>query len=212
MSEQWQSTTPKGGGGTGRREARRELESRYEVRLAGEGGQGMILAGVILAEAAAVYDGLNAIQTQSYGPEARGGASRSEVIVAEGEIDYPEVTQADLLLCMSQEACDKYYGQVEEDGLIVVDSCNVSRVPSHRAVSVPITDLAEQATGRRITASITALGLISGLTGLVTRQALEKAVRDRVPAGTEAINLKALAAGFAEAERLREELPELVRA
>jgi 2-oxoglutarate ferredoxin oxidoreductase subunit gamma len=211
MSEQWQSATPRGGGGA-RREARRELESRYEVRLAGEGGQGMILAGVILAEAAAVYDGLNAVQTQSYGPEARGGASRSEVIVAEGDIDYPEVTQADLLLCMSQEACDKYYGQVEEDGLIIVDSCNVSRVPSHRAVSVPITDLAEQATGRRITASITALGLIGGLTGLVTRQALEKAVRDRVPAGTETVNLKALAAGFAEAERLREVLPELVRA
>ena len=209
MSEQLESGTPKGGI---RREARRELEGRYEIRLAGEGGQGMILAGVILAEAAAVYDGLNAVQTQSYGPEARGGASRSEVIVAEGDIDYPEVTQADLLLCMSQEACDKYYGQVEEDGLIIVDSCNVSRVPSHRAVSVPITDLAEQATGRRITASITALGLIGGLTGLVTRQALEKAVRDRVPAGTETVNLKALAAGFAEAERLREVLPELVRA
>jgi len=209
MSEQWQSITPRKGA---RREAQRELESRYEVRLAGEGGQGMILAGVILAEAAAVYDGLNAVQTQSYGPEARGGASRSEVVVAEGEIDYPEVTQADFLLCMSQEACDKYYGQVKEDGLIVVDSCNVSRVPSHRAVSVPITDIAEQATGRRITASITALGLIGGLTGLVTRQALEKAVSDRVPAGTEAINLKALAAGFAEAERLRDEMPELVRA
>jgi len=194
-----------------RREARRELESRYEVRLAGEGGQGMILAGVILAEAAAVYDGLNAVQTQSYGPEARGGASRSEVIIAKGEIDYPEVTQADLLLCMSQEACEKYYGQVKEDGLIIVDSCNVSRVPSHRAMPVRITDIAERATGRRITASITALGLIAGLTGLVTRQALEKAVSDRVPAGTEAVNLQALAAGFAEAERLREELPEMVR-
>jgi len=112
---------------------------------------------------------------------------------------------------MSQEACDKYYSQVKEDGLIVVDSCNVSRVPSHRAVSVPITDIAEQATGRRITASITALGLIGGLTGLVSRQALEKAVSDRVPAGTEALNLKALAAGFAEAERLRDEVPDLSR-
>lgn len=206
MSENWQSAPPKKGA---RREAQRELESRYEVRLAGEGGQGMILAGVILAEAAAVYDGLDAVQTQSYGPEARGGASRSEVIIAQGEIDYPEVTEANLLLCMSQEACDKYYSQVKEDGLIIVDSCNVSRVPSHRAVSVPITDIAEKATGRRITASITALGLIAGLAGLVTRAALEKAVSDRVPSGTEAINLKALAAGFAEAERLRKEMPEV---
>ena len=97
-----------------RQEARRELEDRYEVRLAGEGGQGMILAGVILAEAAAVHDGLNAVQTQSYGPEARGGASRSEVIIARGDIDYPKVMSADFLLCMSQEACDKFYTQVKD--------------------------------------------------------------------------------------------------
>jgi 2-oxoglutarate ferredoxin oxidoreductase subunit gamma len=188
-----------------RQEARRELEDRYEIRLAGEGGQGMILAGVILAEAAAVYDGLNAVQTQSYGPEARGGASRSEVILARGEIDYPKVMAADLLLCMSQEACDKFYVHVREDGLIVVDSTKVSRVPSHRALCVPITQIAEEATGRRITASTVALGLVSGLTGVVTREALKKAVGDRVPAGTEEINLIALAAGFAEGERLLRE-------
>ena len=190
---------------TQRQEARRELEDRYEIRLAGEGGQGMILAGVILAEAAAVRDGLNAVQTQSYSPEARGGASRSEVIVAHGEIDYPKVMAADFLLCMSQEACDKFYTQVKEEGLIVVDSTNVSRVPSHRAISVPITQIAEEATGRRITASMVALGLISGLADVVTKQALERAIADRVPAGTEEMNLKALAAGFVEAERLRKE-------
>ncbi len=186
-----------------REAARRALEDRFEVRLAGEGGQGMILAGVILAEAAAVHDGLNAVQTQSYGPEARGGASRSEVIIARGEIDYPKVMAADLLLCMSQEACDKFYTQVKDDGCIIVDSTNVSRVPSHRAIAVPITQLAEEATGRRITASMVALGFLSGLTGVVSKEALEKAVADRVPAGTEEMNLKALAAGFAEAERLR---------
>jgi 2-oxoglutarate ferredoxin oxidoreductase subunit gamma len=188
-----------------RQEARRELEDRYEVRLAGEGGQGMILAGVILAEAAAVHDGLNAVQTQSYGPEARGGASRSEVIISRGEIDYPKVTAADLLLCMSQEACDKFYPEVKEEGCIVVDSDNVSRLPSHRAIAVPISQIAEQVTGRRITASMVALGLLGGLTGVVTKEALEMALRDRVPAGTEEVNLKALAAGFEEAERLRQE-------
>lgn len=185
-----------------REEARRDLDDRYEFRLAGEGGQGMILAGVILAEAAAVHDNLNAIQTQSYGPEARGGASRSEVIVARGEIDYPKVIQADCLLCMSQEACDKFYTQVKEDGWIVVDANNVSRLPSHRAVAIPISQIAEEVTGRRITASMVGLGIVSGLTGLISRQALEKAVADRVPAGTEEINLKALAAGFAEAQRV----------
>ena len=192
-----------------RREAQRALEDRYEVRLAGEGGQGMILAGVILAEAAAVYDGLNAVQTQSYGPEARGGASRSEVVLAKGEIDYPKVMAADLLLCMSQEACDKFYTQVKDNGHIIVDSNKVSRIPTHRAISVPITRLAEEATGRAITASTVALGLVCGLTDVVTRSALEQAISERAPAGTEEINLKALAAGLAEAERLREEVGDL---
>jgi 2-oxoglutarate ferredoxin oxidoreductase subunit gamma len=188
-----------------RRDARRGLKDRYEVRLAGEGGQGMILAGVILAEAAAVYDDMNAIQTQSYGPEARGGASRSEVILARGEIDYPKVMAADLLLCMSQEACDKFCSEVKEDGCIVVDSSNVSRVPTYRAVTAPLSEIAEETTGRRITASMVALGFLAGFTGIVSRQALEKAIADRVPSGTEEMNLKALAAGFGEAERQREE-------
>ena len=164
----------------------------------------MILAGVILAEAAVVHDGLNAVQTQSYGPEARGGASRSEVIIARGEIDYPKVMVPDLLLCMSQEACDKFYSQIKDDGWIIVDSSNVSRVPSHRALAVPLSEIAEKVTGRRITASLVALGLVCGVSGLVTREALTKAMTARVPSGTEEMNAKALAAGFEEAERLRE--------
>ncbi len=188
-----------------RQEARRELEDRFEVRLAGAGGQGMILAGVILAEAAGIYDGLNAVQTQSYGPEARGGASRAEVIIAHGEIDYPKVMQADLLLCMSQEACDTFYERVKEDGCIIVDSDNVSRVPSQRAISLPISRIAEETTGRRITASVVALGVLAGLTRVVTHQALEKALSRRVPPGTEETNLKALAAGLSAAQRLRDQ-------
>ena len=187
-----------------RRVARSGLGDRYEIRLAGEGGQGMILAGVILAEAAVTYDGLNAVQTQSYGPEARGGASRSEVILARGEIDYPKVLIPDLLLCMSQEACDMFYARVKDDSCIIVDSSNVSRVPTHRAIAVPISEIAEKATGRRITASMVALGLLSGLSGLVSREALMKAMAERVPAGTEEMNAKALDAGFAEAARLHE--------
>ena len=193
--------------GSERRAARSELEDRYEVRLAGEGGQGMILAGVILAEAAVVHDGLNAVQTQSYGPEARGGASRSEVIIAKGEIDFPKVMIPDLLLCMSQEACDKFYSQVKDDGWIIVDSSNVSRVPSHRALVVPLSEIAERVTGRRITASMVALGLVCGISGLVTRESLMEAMAARVPSGTEEINTKALAAGFDEAARLRGQEP-----
>jgi 2-oxoglutarate ferredoxin oxidoreductase subunit gamma len=189
--------------GMQRQAARGRPVDRFEVRLAGEGGQGMILAGVILAEAAVVYDGLNAVQTQSYGPEARGGASRSEVVIAKEEIDYPKVMVPDVLLCMSQEACDKFYSRVKDDSCIIVDSSNVSRVPSHRAIAIPISRIAEETTGRRITASIVALGLVCGLSGLVTREALAKALAERVPAGTEEMNAKALAAGFDEAARLR---------
>ena len=113
-------------------------EGRVEVRLSGFGGQGIVLAGNILGRSVALFEGKNAVFTQSYGPEARGGASRSEVIVARGEIDYPKVMSADLLLCMSQEACDKFHTGVKEDGCIVVDSSNVSRLPSYRAIAVPI--------------------------------------------------------------------------
>lgn len=175
---------------------------RYEIRLAGEGGQGLILAGVILAEAAAVYDGKNAVQTQSYGPEARGGASKAEVVISDGAIDYPKVIAADLLLCMSQESCNKYVYEMKKDGILVVDSVHVERVPTSRAYALPITKIAEETTGRRIAANIVALGIIVGLTGVVSRKAIEAAVRARAPKGTEALNLKALQAGLEEADRI----------
>jgi 2-oxoglutarate ferredoxin oxidoreductase subunit gamma len=175
---------------------------RTEIRLAGEGGQGMILAGIILAEAAAIYDGKNVVQTQSYGPEARGGASKAEVIIAEGEIDFPEVISADVLVVMSQEACDKYAGALKKGGLLVVDQDKVGRVPTTRAVKAPIIKLAVEATGKAITANVVALGLLVGLTEVVSRDAIAKAVTARAPKGTEELNLTALTAGFAAAERL----------
>jgi 2-oxoglutarate ferredoxin oxidoreductase subunit gamma len=178
------------------------MGERYEIRLAGEGGQGLILAGLILAEAVVMYDHKNACQTQSYGPEARGGASKSEVVIDSDEIDYPKVIAADILLAMSQEACDKYYHDLKKDGMLIVDSVNVKRVPTSRAHSVPITKLAEEATGRSITANVVGLGVLAGLTKVVSRPALEAAVAARAPRGTTELNLKALAAGFDAAERI----------
>ncbi len=105
--------------------------NRMEIRLAGEGGQGMILAGIILAEAAAVYDNKNAVQTQSYGPEARGGASKAEVVIAQGDIDHPEVIIADVLVAMSQEACDKYAGPIRSGAasLLLAACCDSLILP-----------------------------------------------------------------------------------
>jgi 2-oxoglutarate ferredoxin oxidoreductase subunit gamma len=162
----------------------------------------MILAGVILAEAA-IHDGKNAVQTQSYGSEARGGASRSEVIVDEDEIDYPQVIQADVLLCMSQQACDKYYADVKRNGLFIVDASQVKRTPTTRALRADFTSWAVEETGREITASVLALGFLAGLTGVVSREALERAVLERTPPGTGEMNLKAVARGYAEAEAFR---------
>jgi 2-oxoglutarate ferredoxin oxidoreductase subunit gamma len=175
--------------------------SRTEIRLAGEGGQGMILAGIVLAEAAAIYDGKNAIQTQSYGPEARGGASKAEVIISEGEVDYPKVISADALVVMSQEACDKYAAALKKSGLLIVDEEKVGRVPTTRAVKVPITRLALEATGKTITANVVALGVLVGLTQIVSRQAIEQAVAARAPKGTQDMNRAALLAGLAAAEQ-----------
>jgi 2-oxoglutarate ferredoxin oxidoreductase subunit gamma len=174
--------------------------NRMEIRLAGEGGQGMILAGIILAEAAAIFDNKNATQTQSYGPEARGGASKAEVVIAQGEIDHPEVIVADVLVAMSQEACDKYSGNLKKDGLLIVDQERVGRVPSSRAIKVPITRLAQESSGKSITANVVALGVLVGLTGVVTRQAISQAVAARAPKGTEEMNMAALSAGFAAAD------------
>jgi 2-oxoglutarate ferredoxin oxidoreductase subunit gamma len=179
------------------------MTRRYEVRLAGTGGQGTILAGILLAEAA-IQDGKNVVQTQSYGPEARGGASRSEVVISEGKIHHPKVLQPDITVCMSQEACDRYGSQMRPGGLLILDADHVTRAPTTRAVRVPMTSIAQAVTGREIVANVVGLGVLVGLTNIVSPEALETAVRNRAPHGTETVNLKALAAGFEKAEEIRE--------
>jgi 2-oxoglutarate ferredoxin oxidoreductase subunit gamma len=174
----------------------KKQRQRIEIRLAGEGGQGMILAGILLAEAAAIYDGKNAIQSQSYGPEARGGASKAEVIISDQEIDFPEVISADVLVAMSQEACDKYASNLHPDGLVIVDEEKVGRVPVPNVIRIPITRLALESTGKSITASVVALGVLVGLTNIVSHPAIEAAVAARAPRGTEGLNKTALEAGF----------------
>ena len=171
---------------------------RYEIRLSGSGGQGLILAGIILAEAASILEGRNAVQTQSYGPESRGGASKSEVVISSEEIDYPKVTCPDLLLVMTQEACDKYIGDLKKDGIAVLDTSLIERLPENgKYYGVPITKIAKESVGKAITANIVALGVLTAISNIVGRESLEKAVLARVPKGTEEINRKALEAGFA---------------
>lgn len=177
---------------------------RKEIRLSGSGGQGLILAGIILAEAAAIYDGHEVMQTQSYGPEARGGASRAEVIIADEAIDYPKVAVPDVVLVMSQEACDRYARHVKRGGIVVVDGTNIKSSPSvggAEVISLPITDMARHDVGRQVTANIVALGVLVGVCGLATPEAMERTIRARVPRGTEELNIRAFRVGL---ERARE--------
>ena len=162
--------------------------------MSGAGGQGAMLAGKLLA-AAAVYDGRNAVQTQSYGPEARGGKSKTDVVISDGEIDYPKATEVDVLLAMSQASLDEYAPDLREGGLLVVDSYLVERVDHPGAIGIPFTMIAIEECGRKLFANVVALGAVAELTGVVTWESLRSAVLERVPKGTEEINEKALTLG-----------------
>jgi 2-oxoglutarate ferredoxin oxidoreductase subunit gamma len=180
------------------------MPSRYEIRLAGSGGQGLILAGIILAEAAGIYDGKFVCQTQSYGPAARGGASKAEVVISDAEIDYPKAIQPDVFLAMNQKSLDTYLGDLKPGGLLIVDATLVPEVPAESYAALPFTLLAREL-GKEMVANIVALGALAALSAAVTHKSLEKAVLARVPQGTEELNKRALAAGMEAARALNEE-------
>ena len=176
---------------------------KHELRLSGTGGQGLILAGIILAEAA-LLDGKLAIQSQSYGPEAPpqilhlSVSTKSEVIISEDAIHFPKVTKPDLLLAMSQEAANKYSHDLTKDSVMITDSLFVSEVPDFggKVYELPITHSAREGLGKILFANIVALGALVKLTGVVSAESLEKAVLNRVPKGTEDKNRKALQIGM----------------
>ena len=177
---------------------------RYEIRLSGSGGQGLILMGIILAEAAGIYDGKYVAQTQSYGPEARGGSSKSEVIVSDEEIDYPKAMSVDLLLAMNQKSCDDFYPDLKPEGLLIVDSTFVTQIPTPKAFQIPFTRIAREKFKREVVANIIALGALAQLTPVVSAKAIESAVLARVPKGTEKLNRDALRAGMNAAKKAKE--------
>lgn len=170
---------------------------KYELRLTGTGGQGLILAGIILAEAALLDEKLS-IQSQSYGPEARGGSSKSEVIISDEAIYFPKVTKPNLLLAMSQEAANKYSSDLPADSILVTDSLFVTDLPAHtgKIYELPITHTSKEVFGKPLFSNIIALGALVKLTGIVSVQSIEQAVLNRVPKGTEELNKKALQLGM----------------
>jgi 2-oxoglutarate ferredoxin oxidoreductase subunit gamma len=169
---------------------------KHEIRLSGSGGQGLLLAGIILAEAA-IIDGKNAVQTQSYGPEARGGASKSEVLISNEVIDFPKVRNCDVLLSLTQKSYEQYNHGIKEDGILILDSSVV--VDTHvknRVISIPIVETAVHVLGKPMVTNIVAIGAVVEITKIVSHEALETAVLKRVPKGTEELNRRALSLGY----------------
>jgi 2-oxoglutarate ferredoxin oxidoreductase subunit gamma len=168
-----------------------------EIRLSGSGGQGIILAATLLGDACA-QAGRCVVQTQSYGPEARGGASKAEVIVSSTEIDFPEVRVPDLTLCLSQPAFDQYAHQTPVGGLVVADTGLVRTeglAAGPRLAGAPFTEIATTQLGRRVATNVVALGAVLALTGLAPPESVRAALRRRLPAKIVELNLRALDLG-----------------
>jgi 2-oxoglutarate ferredoxin oxidoreductase subunit gamma len=169
---------------------------RHEIRFSGFGGQGIILSAVIIGRAAVMYDNKYAVQTQVYGPEARGGASMSAVIIDDEEILYPKVANPDIHIIMSQEGFEKYGANAQEPAIMLVDSTLVHSRPACRCIEIPATREAKQTLKKDIVANIVMLGALVAATHVVSETALEKAILDSVPKGTEELNRKAMQLGL----------------
>lgn len=171
---------------------------RKEIRIAGFGGQGTVLAGYLLGKAFSLYQGLEAVMTQSYGPEARGGAASSNIVVADREIAFPFVEQADILIALSQEAYVKFRGETREGALVLVDTSLVEAEPGDETVGLPATEIAEHL-GNRIVANVVTLGYLCGCQDWILSAALEEAIRTTLKEKIIAINLNAFRKGFESA-------------
>ena len=177
---------------------------RVEVRFAGFGGQGIIKSGIITAAAACLHGGKNAVQTQSYGPESRGGACKSEVVISEEEIDFPKVDEPDVLVAMSQHAYNEYSDSVKAGGTMILDPDMIPRekeLKNIRVYRVPATSIAEEL-GRKIVANIVMLGAFVAITQTLDVDAIKESILSNIPKGTEALNLKAFEKGYEYGKKL----------
>ncbi|UCF10835.1 MAG: 2-oxoacid:acceptor oxidoreductase family protein [Candidatus Bipolaricaulota bacterium] len=177
---------------------------RSEVRFAGFGGQGIISAGKITGRAASIFDGKEAVMMQSYGPEARGGACNSDLVVADTPIGSPQLSVPGIAVIMSQEAYDKYGGTIREDGTLIIDEDLVEfedAPPIEETFRIPATRIADEL-GRKIVANVVMLGALAAITKLVTREAMLEAILSSVPPKTKELNERAFTAGFEKGEEV----------
>ena len=171
---------------------------RLRMVFSGSGGQGVITAAIILAEAAVLYEGLNAVQSQSYGAEARGGATRSDVIISDTTIDYPKVIQPNLLVCLTQDAYNKFYEIIRPGGLLITDSryVNINKKVDAQQKEIPIFNTVMDTIGKPIVFNIAMLGTLISITGLMGPGSIMKVLEKRIPADFLDMNQQALDLGL----------------
>jgi 2-oxoglutarate ferredoxin oxidoreductase subunit gamma len=168
---------------------------RKEICISGFGGQGVALAGYILGKGLAIYNGFEAVMTQTYGPEARGGASSANIVVSDEAIDYPFVQQPEILVALSQAGYSKFRPAARHDALILIDDSLVEPLSDDHVYGIPATLLAEEL-GRRVVANVVMLGFLTAVTGWIQREAMEQAISTTVRPKMASLNLQAFAAGF----------------
>ncbi len=173
------------------------MANRHEIRLCGYGGQGIILAGYIIGQAASIFDGRNTTFIQDYGPEARGGACRADVVICDERVLYPYIIAPSVLVAMSQEAYNKYYTKNRHNALVIIDKDLVKprETTNGELLTVPATRMAEEL-GRVMVANVVMLGFFTAATSLVSIDAIRKSILASVPKGTEELNIKAIERGY----------------
>lgn len=183
---------------------------RKDIRIAGFGGQGILMEGIIIAKAASLYDHIYAVQTQSYGPEARGGASRTEVVISDEKIDYPKIEHPEIFVVMSHEAMLKYITDIKEGAILIVDPDMVQEEDIQDIIEDKqlqyyksrATQTADKKIGKKIVANIIMLGSFVKATDVITVDAAKEAILNSVPKGTEELNLKAFEEGMNILEKI----------
>lgn len=178
---------------------------KWEIRLSGSGGQGLITAGIILAKAA-VLDKIQVTQSQSYGPESRGGSSRADVIISNEEFYFPEAVNFDVLLALTQEACDEYSEKLKNTGILIADTTNVKNIVylNSKVYELPFTEIAMDKLGTILPTNILSLAFLVKITGVVSEASLKKSVSDSFKPQFKNLNLKAIRIGFKLADKYKE--------
>lgn len=172
--------------------------SRTEILVGGVGGQGVVLSGILLGTAATLYEGKKAVQTQSYSSELRGGSTRAEVIISEEPVTDPQVRRPDILIALAEDALSKYIRRIKPKGLLVIDSDLVkgAKPGDYEILAVPATSIADKEMGNIVVANLIILGALLKKTGLLSVEAMEKAIEVSVPRKAIALNLSAFSRGL----------------